>query len=203
MLYFFKGAYAIKLAQLSNIHPIIAVARRREAFVGELIDRSRGDTIVDYRNGDEKVVSDIKSALKERSIADIHYAFDAISEKGSYQKIGQILAPRGSKITLVLPGRDYSDIPGSIEHSITSVSSVHADIQPDSSDAKAGVKIADKEFGFLSFRFFSRGLQEGWFTAHPHEVIPGGLNGLQKGLENLKNGVNSATKYVFRIEDTK
>lgn len=34
-------------------------------------------------------------------------------------------------------------------------------------------------------------------------MIPGGLSGVEKGLTNLKNGVNSATKYVFEIASTK
>lgn len=112
-----------------------------------------------------------------------------------------MLAKKGSKITLVLPGKDYSAIPEYIEKSTTMVGSVHMD--PSEKKAAAGIKIAGKEFGYVFFRFFSRGLQEGWFTAHPHEVVPGGLNGVEKGLSDLKNGVNSATKYVFKIEDTK
>lgn len=83
------------------------------------------------------------------------------------------------------------------------VGSVHADIPADSAKGKAGIKTGGKEFGFVFFRFFARGLQEGWFTAHPHEVVPGGLNGIENGLKNMKDGVNSATKYVFKIEDTK
>ncbi|EHL03135.1 putative Quinone-oxidoreductase like protein, chloroplastic [Glarea lozoyensis 74030] len=135
------GAYAIQLAQLSNIHPIIAVAGRGQSFVEKLIDRSKGDTIVDYRNGDEALVSSIKDALKGQ---DIHYAFDAVSEKGSYQNLSKILSTKGgSKITLVLPGRDYGDIPESITHSVTTVGSVHQD----SPRAKEGIKISDKEFG--------------------------------------------------------
>ena len=55
----------------------------------------------------------------------------------------------------------------------------------------------------MFFRFFSRGLEEGWFSGHPTETVPGGLRGVQKALENLKDGVNSGTKYVFKIEDTK
>ena len=43
-----QRAYAIKLAQASNIHPIIAVAGRGQPFVEKLIDRSKGDAIVDY-----------------------------------------------------------------------------------------------------------------------------------------------------------
>jgi NADPH2:quinone reductase len=197
-----QGAYAIKLAQASNIHPIIAVAGRGQPFVEKLISPEKGDAIVDYRNGDDAVVSGIKEALKKAGVSEVYHAFDAVSEKGSFKNISKVLAGKGSKITLVLPGADYSDIPEHIEKTTTTVGSVHMD----SSEEKinAGVKLsAGKDFGYAWFRLFSKGLQEGWFTAHPYEVIPGGLNGVEKGLSNLKSGVNSATKYVFKIEDTK
>ncbi|KAG4424839.1 hypothetical protein IFR04_001999 [Cadophora malorum] len=194
------GAYTIKLAQLSNIHPIIAVAGRASDFVEKLITREKGDTIVDYRNGDDAVVAGIKDALKTAGASEVKYAFDAVSEHNSFQNISQILAKEGSKITLVLPGKDYSAIPSHIEHSTTMVGSVHA--APSEEKAKAGIKTGGKEFGYAYFRLFSRGLREGWFTAHPYEIVPGGLNGLEKGLSNLKNGVNSGTKYIFKIEDT-
>ncbi len=51
-------------------------------------------------------------------------------------------------------------------------------------------------------KFIGRGLEEGWFHAQPQEVVPGGLEGVQQGLQNLKDGKASAIKYVFRIEDT-
>jgi len=195
------GAYAIKLAQLSNIHPIIAVAGRAQAFVEKLIDRSKGDSIVDYRNGDSAVVSGIQDALKKTGAKEVKYAFDAISEHNSYQNISKVLSKEGSKITLVLPGKDYTAIPEYVEKSTTTVGSVHQD--PPEDKVKAGIKTGGREFGYVFFRLFSRGLQEGWFTAHPHEVIPGGLNGIEKGLSDYKAGVNSGTKYVFKIEDTK
>lgn len=196
-----QGAYAIKLAQQSNIHPIIAVAGRAQSFVEKLISREKGDTIVDYRKGDEAVVSGIKDALKAAGASEVKYAFDAVSEHNSFQNISQVLAKEGSKITLVLPGKDYSAIPDHIQKSNTMVGSVHQG--PSEEQAKAGIKTGGKEFGYVYFRLFTRGLQEGWFTAHPYEVVPGGLNGVEKGLANLKNGVNSGTKYVFKIEDTK
>lgn len=196
-----QGAYAIKLACLSNIHPIICVAGRAQKFVEGLIDHSKGDAIVDYRNGDEAVVSGIQEALKKAGASEVKYAFDAISEKGSFQNISKVLAKTGSKITLVLPGRDYSEIPESIEKSTTSVGCVHQD--PEKDQAALGIRTGSKEFGHVFFRFFARGLQEGWFEGHPYEVVPGGLGGVEKGLKDLENGVNSATKYLFKIEDTK
>ncbi|KAH8665990.1 chaperonin 10-like protein [Tricladium varicosporioides] len=198
------GAFTIKLARLSNIHPIIAISGRGHNFVEGLIDRKKGDTIVDYRNGNEAIISGIKDTLKANDVSEVYYAFDAVSEHSSYQNISQVLSTNGkSKITLVLPGNDYSAIPKHIERSTTMVGSVHMAIVPDSEEGKEGIITGGKEFGFIFFRFFSRGLQEGWFTSHPYEVVPGGLRGVEKGLNDLMNGVNSATKYVFKIEDTK
>jgi len=196
------GAFTIKLAQASNIHPLIVVAGRGQAFVEKLITRSKGDTFIDYRKGDAAVVSGIKDALKKANVSEVKYAFDATSEHNSYQNIGKVLA-KGGKVTLVLPGKDTSTLPDYVEHSTTLVGTVHTDVDPDSEAGKAGIKIGGKAFGFAFFRLFSQGLQEGWFTGHPYEIVPGGLNGVETGLKNLKNGVNSATKYVFKIEDTK
>jgi NADPH2:quinone reductase len=169
-------------------------------------------------------VSGIQDALKAAGISEIHHAFDAVSEHNSFQNISKILAKHGSKITLVLPGADYSDIPDYISHNTTTVGTVHKDVEPDSEEAKAGIRTAGKEFGlmyvlnffllvlkeenadmkiFRYFRLFTRGLQEGWFTPHPYTIIPGGLGGVEEGLTNLKTGKVSATKFIFKIEDTK
>lgn len=77
------GAFAIKLAQRANIHPIIAIAGKGQEFVEGIISREKGDTIVDYRNGNEAVVSGLKQALKKTG--EVKYAFDAVSEHNSYQ----------------------------------------------------------------------------------------------------------------------
>lgn len=181
------GAFTVKLAQASNIHPIIAIAGKGADYVEKLISREKGDTIVDYRKGDSAIVFGIKEALKNAGIDEVIYAYDAISAHNSYQNIAQVLAKNG-KITLVNPSLDTSEIPGNIEISKTTVGSSHAEA---------------KDFAYVFFRLFSRGLQEGWFTPHPHQVIPGGLGGVQEGLANLKTGKVSAVKYVFEIADTK
>ncbi|KAF2469010.1 GroES-like protein [Lindgomyces ingoldianus] len=177
------GAFAIKLAVLSNIHPIVAVAGRGIPFVETLIDRSKGDSIVDYRKGDDAVVQGLKDAFKGLKL---HYAFDATSEKGSYLNIVKVLEPTG-KITLVLPGKEYEGIPETVQKTLTSVGESHN-------------KASD--FAYVYYRYMARGLAEGWFTPHPAEVVPGGLEGLEGALKNLKDGKASAVKYVFRIADT-
>jgi hypothetical protein len=59
-----------------------------------------------------------------------------------------------------------------------------------------------KDFGYVYFRYFARGLQEGWFKPQRTEVVPGGLGGIQTALQNLMDGKASAVKYVFRVGET-
>ncbi|KAI4287625.1 MAG: hypothetical protein L6R35_003121 [Caloplaca aegaea] len=187
------GAYAIQLAQLSNIHPLICVAGRGIPFVETLVSREKGDVIVDYREGETKLIEKLKSVVKAAG-GKVEYAFDAISEHGSFTNICEVLDQETGQITLVLPGKDFSAIPKSIRRSTTYVGSVHASV---------GTKErGDADFGFVMFRFFGRGLQEGWFRGHPHEVVPGGLAGVEGALRDLKEGKASAVKYIFRLEDT-
>lgn len=196
------GAFAIKLAQASNIHPIIAVAGKGSAYVEELISRSKGDPIIDYRKGNEAVVLGFKEALKNAGVSEVRYAFDAVSEKSSYQNICKALAKDG-KITLVLPGKEYAEIPETINKTLTEVGSSHFGVRPDSQERKVGIVVGPTEYAYVFFRLFSKGLQDGWFAPHPYEVIPGGLNGIGEGLSNLMNGKASAVKYVYRITDSK
>ncbi|KAI0845444.1 GroES-like protein [Daldinia vernicosa] len=176
------GAYAVQLARKSNIHPLICVAGKSQAYVETLIDRSKGDVIVDYRNGDDAVVEALKKAAGDSKIL---YALDATSEQNSYVNISKVVA-EGSKVTSVLPPQNF-EYPAHVSHSVTMVGSVHTE---------------DKDFGYVYFRYFGRGLGEGWFKAQPQVVFPGGLGGIQGALENLKAGKANGIKYVFRIADT-
>ncbi|KAI1371885.1 GroES-like protein [Hypoxylon crocopeplum] len=177
------GSYAIQLAQQSNIHPLICVAGKSQSHVEKLIDRNKGDVIVDYREGDDALVNSLKKASGGSKLL---YALDATSEYNSYVNLSKVLA-EGSKLTLVLPPNEGYVFPSHITQTLTRVGSVHSDA---------------KDFGFVYFRFITRGLQEGWFKPQPQEVVHGGLRGIQEALENLKAGKANAIKYVFRIADT-
>jgi NADPH:quinone reductase len=178
------GAYTLQLAIKSNIHPLICVAGNSQDYVKSFIDPSKGDTVVDYRLGNEAVVESIRKALKG---AKLLHAFDAVSEKGSYQNLSKILE-KGSKMALVLPDIDATEIPDYIEASFTGVGCVHED---------------EKDFGFVYFRYMARGLQQGWFKPHPTRVVPGGLGGVQHAIKELKEGRVNAQKLVLKISDTK
>lgn len=175
------GIYVVQLARRSNIHPLICVAGKSQDHVKSFLDPSKGDTVVDYRGGDDAVVEGIKQAAKGQ---DLLYAYDAVSEKTSYINLGRALSP-GAQITTVLPVAK-EEVPENINVSRTMVGSVHTD---------------EKDLGFVYIRYLSKGLQDGWFKPQPQEVIPGGLEGIQTALENLKAGKANAIKYVFRIGD--
>ncbi|KAF5563221.1 fusarubin cluster-oxidoreductase [Fusarium phyllophilum] len=178
------GSYAVQLAKTSNIHPLICIAGRAQEHVERMIDGSKGDTVIDYRKGREAVAQKIKAILRGQRL---EYAFDAVSEMGSYQTICDVLDQETGKITLIIPAQSYSDIPKTIEKSVTTVASVHEDL---------------KEFARGFSTYFSRGLEDGWLKAHPQEVVPWGLEGIGKGLVDLKKGKASAVKYVYKIADT-
>ncbi|KAI9372971.1 chaperonin 10-like protein [Aspergillus egyptiacus] len=181
------GAYAIQLAQKSNVHPVIAIAGRGAPFVEGLIDRSKGDTIVDYRQGDEAVVAGIQAAVDAAGAdAKLLHTYDCVSEGSSYGNLAKVVAP-GGKIVTVLPFKEYEGIPEHVQLIKNSVGCVHDD---------------QKDLGFVYFRYLAKGLRDGWFKPHPHEVVPGGLLGLEKALSNLKEGKASAVKYVVRVGET-
>ncbi|KAL8699871.1 MAG: hypothetical protein Q9224_001225 [Gallowayella concinna] len=195
------GAYSIKLARLSNIHPLICVAGRGIQFVETIIDKDKGDVILDYRDGNDKLVANMKTEI-EKAGGKVEYAFDAVSEHGSYDTICKVLDHEAGQITLVLPGNDYSAIPSSIKRTDTMVGAVHPDMDLTQLQTEAGGETYHADFGYVMFRFFSRGLSEGWFRGHPQEVVPGGLAGISSALKNLKDGKASAVKYVFRLDET-
>jgi NADPH2:quinone reductase len=182
------GTYAIQLAKRAGIGPIIGVAGKGIPYVQGFLDESAGDRIVDYREGDEKLVESIKKALDGKKL---HHAYDAVSEKGSFDNIAKVLDVSGDKpstLTHVLPLKGWEH--RGVATGWTMVGCVH------------GTPEMQSDFGQAWFTLFGKGLKEGWLKAHAPVVIEGGLNGVEEGLRRLKAGEASAVKYVFRIGDT-
>ncbi|KAL6229133.1 hypothetical protein BDW75DRAFT_235434 [Aspergillus navahoensis] len=165
------GSYAIKLACNSNVHPIIAVAGKGSHYVESLIDRSKGDTIVDYPGH-----------------TSVWHAIDAAIVPQSAEVLRRVVAP-GGQIDFILPN-DFDVAPAT--KSVTSVGSVHN--QPEFEN--------NEELGYVFSRYISRALQNGGLSGHPFEIRPGGLEGVEEALRDLKDGRASAMKYDFRIADT-
>ncbi|KAH7001139.1 NADPH2:quinone reductase [Ilyonectria destructans] len=179
------GSFAIKLLRRANIHPIIAVAGRGGDFVEGLLDKSQGDVVVDYRKGEDALINGIKAAVPKGK--SLYFALDAVSENQTGDTICKVLDPDGH-LTTVLPYTLAN--PQKVNFSMTKVGDVH------------GVTANYKDFGYAWYRLFNMGLKEGWMPGHPHEVLPGGLNGVESGLRALQAGKASAIKYVYRIAET-
>jgi NADPH:quinone reductase-like Zn-dependent oxidoreductase len=118
------GAYAIKLASRSNIHPIIAIAGKGRSLVEGLIDISKGDVIIDYREGNETMARKIRDALAKEGQLSIAHALDCIAEPNTLELLVDVVAPKGHA-TFVLHERDYSVAAKTLRTSITFVGYVH------------------------------------------------------------------------------
>ena len=186
---------------LMNIHPLIYVAGHGIPFVQALLGED--DVIVDYRKGHEATVQEIRDALHGGKL---EYAFDAVSEKGSFVNLGQVLE-KGGKLSLVLPEL-RPEIPAHLEQSTTTMAAslwkVMSRDPSRNNKALGRLDIGDggRSFGLLFSRLISKWLREGKLANHPYEVVEGGLLGVETALKNLEGGKTTATKCVVRIADT-
>lgn len=193
------GAYAIKLAKFAGIHPIIAVGSKTSEFILPFLDESKGDSLVDYTayEKQEDLAAAIKEAIKKGGIEDgrAYDVLDGVSTTQTVKLVTSAVAGspdssgRRPRVTTVLPDVEQEADP-SVEIARTMVGQVHGDTEE------------EKLFGLIWGRVFTRGLAEGWFTPHPHEVAKGGLGGLEGALKGLREGTVRAKKMVIRIGET-
>lgn len=176
------GTYAVQLAKRSSLHPLICIAGGSAGSLEALLDRDQGDTIIDYRKGDAQVTEEIKKALNG---IPLRYALDTVAHGKSSANIAQAMS-HGGRIARTLPA-EGEGMPNDVEQFQLSVSSVHG---------------GEKDFGFVMFKLFGRGLLEGWLTPRPYKIVPGGLSGVEQALSDLKAGKARANKFALRIAET-
>lgn len=163
--------------------------------------------LIDYRIG----VEEMKKAVKEKlNGLECHHGFDTISArgKGTWIPISQMLSSSTGRETTylsVVSGAnkyDEAEIPEGVQVVYTYVGTVHAGAykaaMPKQPKEQEFVK-SDPEWGFVLFRYLARMLADGRLTGHPFEVIDGGLNGVEKGLNLLKTGKAKGAKFVFKV----
>ncbi|KAI0505581.1 GroES-like protein [Xylaria bambusicola] len=183
------GAFAAKLARLSGLYPIIGIAGRASDFAQTL-----ADYVVDYREGDDAIVKRVEEILKQKGLGNkVTHVFDAISEGGTLETTLRFVDDNGGIISTVLPPSLFAKDPEGFKYP-PGMAAINS--------ALPRVHSTHKDFGFLWSRFLGRLLADGRLKPHPFEIVPGGLHGVLKGLQKLKEGKASATKYVYNIEDT-
>jgi NADPH2:quinone reductase len=181
------GAFAAQLGKMAGLSPIIGVAGRASEFAGKYCD-----VVVDYRADD--CAKQIASALEKNGVKSgkVKYVFDAISEQGSHEIIALVVSS-DAVVSHLLPKEKWAKsgpgfkYPEGVKDITTSVG--------------GGFK-TQKDFAYVLFRFLSRALADGRFKGHPFEVVKGGLDGVEKGLKDLRDSKASGLKYVFRIPET-
>lgn len=182
------GAFVAKFARLAGMSPIIGIAGRAGDFAETLVDH-----VIDYRQGDSKVLSAIETILKEEGLGEkIPTVFDAISEQGSLELTTKFIDPNGTVATVLPPEMFAKD--------------KEAFRYPEGVKARFikahRVFDLDKDFAFVWGSYMERLLEDGRLQGHPYEVVPGGLRGVITGLQNLRDKKASAIKYVYRIKET-
>lgn len=71
------GLFTVKLARLANIHPIIAIGGASHIHLLPLLDKARGDAFIDYCDGVESMMQQVRDALGPLKA---RHALDAISK---------------------------------------------------------------------------------------------------------------------------
>ena len=196
------GAFAVKLAQLVNIHPLVCVAGQGCDFVRSLLDETKGDMVVDYRLGTDHVVHAIEMAV---SGSPILHAFDAATTGDSFLNLAKVVSP-GGHVSLVLPGV-RPEIPLSIRQSTTMAGSLFRTLTAHSQAGSETLGRLDvgsngREFSLMYSRLIGLWYRQGKLDPHPIKVLPHGLGSLEKALGGLREGHASAFKYVVRLADT-
>lgn len=67
------------MAGNSNINPIIAIAGKGSQYVESLVYESKGDTVINYRDGAEATVKKMKSGLGQTGHTTVQHALELLS----------------------------------------------------------------------------------------------------------------------------
>jgi NADPH:quinone reductase len=195
------GCFAIKFAKVSNIHPIIAICGSSNTYVSSLIDPSKGDVIIDYRQGVEAMKVAISEALGG---LEAFHALDAISSNQTWVPLTQMVSPNGGQVCVVNGAYTYDEpeIPAGTKIKYVYVGSAHSGkYLPTMPKQPVDKELVEStvEFAYIMFRYVSRMLAKGIFEGHPYEVVPGGLAGVEDGLKRLKANQAKGKKFIYRI----
>lgn len=203
------GTFAVKLAKLANIHPIIAIAGANASNLTKFIDTARGDILLNYRAGPEQLIQQVSSHLASLGNLEAHHAFDCVSAHDTWTNLSKMLSPSPGTRTIlsVISGAEKYDSPeiqAGVEIVYTYVGSVHTGAYLPQMPKQAPIEEAsgDPAFVEMFFKWLEGALQRQEYEGHPFEVVPGGLQGVDEGLRMLITGKTGGKKMVYRISET-
>jgi NADPH2:quinone reductase len=192
------GAFAVKLASLANLHPIIAIAGQSGDVVKSILDPKKGDMFLDYRQGPEKLIQRIRSTPEDN-----HFAFDAICGEGTSELLCQVLHPENSYLGRSLRLEEgVTKIPQNIDCQVAFAPGLWEPNDPDGPDGENSPNVGPRAFATVAFAYLTFALENELIQGHPYEVLPNGLEGLSDALKAVKAGKNKGVKYVCEIAAT-
>lgn len=170
------GAFAIQLAKLAGYKVLATASPANFDYVSSL-----GATqVFDYHS--EDVVAQIRASTG----SNLSLVFDAISSESTLRTSAEsITAPHGI-VACIVGTPPESHIP-------------HVEL------VRAGFWFAFEQpaVGAQLRTVLQALLDRGELITNPVKVMPGGLNGVEEGLQLSRNNAVSAQKLVYRIADTK
>ncbi|KEF58205.1 uncharacterized protein A1O9_06131 [Exophiala aquamarina CBS 119918] len=195
------GTYLVKLAKLAGIGPIIAIGGGSSEYLRTLLDNQAGDVFLDYRSGISKVQEAVRRTVKETGLT-LRNAIDAYSENSSWVNVAQMLEA-GGRVSVFSGANKYDEeaIPAFTEIIYTFVGSAHEGAykpgmpkQPAPEEARGDVEFAGKLFLWLE-----EVIKQRKFEGQPFDVVPGGLKGVEAGLNRLRDGKAAGKKLVYQV----
>jgi len=178
------GTLAIQYAKLSGLTVVVTASPRNFDFLKSL----GADHVFDYK--DPGCGAKIRAATDDK----LKLAFDTISEHGSWDVCCAALSSEGGHYTALLPVKDFprSDVKNTTTLAYTALGEKFNEQLPAIPPHFA--------FGVKWWRLSEGLINDGKIKTHPIEVRDGGLDGIPKGLEDVKNGKVSGVKLVYKVE---
>jgi len=183
------GSLAIQFAVLSGAKVVTTCSPRNFPFVKAL----GAAEAFDY--------NDPECAKKIREYTDdkLTKVFDCISEGDSPKISSEAISSKGGVVSYLLnPKHDRTDV----ENKATLGYTITGEAFKFFGGMDVPAKPQDFEFGKTFWELATKLLASQQLTVHPTKVGSGGLQGVLKGLDELREGKVSGVKLVYKIDET-
>ena len=187
------GALAIQFAKLSGLEVVTTCSEHNFDYVKSL----GADAVFDYKS--PTCGADIRKHTNNK----LFYAFDCITEGASLQICNDALSSDSSaqqpKYSTLLPIKNpREDVHWQFTLAYTAIGE---EFRMRGNEVPA--KREDFEFAKKFWQLSAKLLADGKIKVHAVDLREGGLEGVLRGLDDLKNGKVSGKKLVYRLSDEK
>ncbi|KAL2279291.1 hypothetical protein FJTKL_13501 [Diaporthe vaccinii] len=186
------GTLAVQFAKLSGLEVITTCSPHNFTMVRDL----GADAVFDYKS------PNVGSNIRELTRNGLYHAFDCISTDDSARICADALSDDTASTKPMYSALLYCAFPRkdvwvnvTVAQTIFGDSFTKPELGPEHFPADTG----DYEFGQAFWKMAEGLLSEGKFKVHPSDARGGGLEGVLKGLEELKLGNVRGKKLVYNL----